>query len=410
MTWPASVRKFLLKKRTKIYQVVEKWANLFTTLPKKRIFTRFFGSRIVVSVQRNDKVHMKLSNYFEERPGTTTVIVTLFAAIPGFYQLYSSFKSRGFLSSFKVSDFYIPSLILVVAWLVLLTLFVLKRTRQTDEEKVFSPESRFYQDIREIMEHFLSQYEIHFDKIKFNKVATVNDLVRVCSKSFYPSHSDNDIKEKIIHARRHAYTQKYTAPRNDDEKIRVKDSYGNWVDYFHQLIESKGVSDIGQYDVIDVGFGNGNAYCLCEYFKKIKSLTIVDLSKDALDIAKKSFPNAVCVQNDAESLESINNSSVDIYLSFRTYQSTLFDRRAAVHEAFRVIRPGGIIVISIPKIYVAPDGEVIEGLSDPTKKITKKYLYEVVNRISSYIEMLGFKDITTWDESPYETYIYGKKQ
>lgn len=353
---------------------------------------------------------MKIFDFFDKRPGTATVIVTLFAAIPGFYQLYSSFKSGGLISNFNIADFYIPSLFLIVAWLVLLTFFVFKRRRQTYEEKIFSPESRFYQDIREIMEHFLSQYEIHFDKIKFNKVATVNDLIRVCSKSFYPSHGRDDIKERIVHARRYAYTQKYTALRNDDEKLSVKDPHGNWIDYFRQFLESKGISDIDQYDVLDVGFGNGHAYCLCDYFKKIKSLTIVDLSKDALDIAKKSFPNASCFQNDAENLESINNTSVDIYLSFRTYQSTLFDRRVAVHEAFRVIRPGGIIVVSIPKIYIAPDGEIKEGLSDPNKKITKKYLYEVVERISSYIEMLGFKNVSTWDRSPYETYIFGKKQ
>lgn len=353
---------------------------------------------------------MKIIDYFEEHPVTTSVIVTLFAAIPGFYQLYTSFKSDGFLSNIKISDFYIPIIVIVVAWLTLLTLFVIKRSRQTNEEKVFSPESRFYQDIREIMEHFLSQYEIHFGKVNFNKVATVNDLINVCARTFYPSHSSNDIKEKIIHARRHAYTQKYTAPRNDDEKLAAKSSYGNWIDHFSRFLESKGISDIGQYDVLDVGFGNGHAYCICDYFKKIKSLTIVDLSKDALDIAKKSFPSAVCVQNDAENLETIQNSSVDIYLSFRTYQSTLFDRRAAVHEAFRVIRPGGIVVISIPKIYVAPDGEIIEGLSDPNKIISKEYLYEVVDRISSYFEMLGFKDISAWNESPYETFIYGKKQ
>lgn len=352
---------------------------------------------------------MKPFDYFEAKPGTTTVIVTLFAAIPGFHQLYSDFTS-GTSPSFKLSDFFLPSMFLVVAWLLLLTFFVVKRTSQTHEEKVFSPESRFYQDIREIMEHFLSQYELHFDKVKFNKVATVNDLVRVCSKSLYPSQSQDEIRNRIIQARRHAYTQKYTSPRNDDEKLAVKGSLGNWVEFFRKFLASKSIDDIGQYDVLDVGFGNGHAYCLCDYFKSIKSLTIADLSKDALDIAKKSFPNARGVQNDAEHLESIANSSIDIYLSFRTYQSTLFDRRIAAHEAFRVLRPGGVIVISIPKIYVAPDGEIIEGLSDPNKKITKKYLYEVVDRISSYIEMLGFKEVSIWDGSPYEVFIYGKKQ
>lgn len=352
---------------------------------------------------------MKPFDYLEEKPGTATVLVTLFGAIPGFYQLYSAFTSGSSLS-FKLSDFFLPSLVLVIAWLLLLTFFVVKRTSQTQEKKVFSPESRFYQDIREIMEHFLSQYELHFDKVKFNKVATVNDLVRICSKSLYPSQCQEEMRNRIIQARRHAYTQKYTSPRNDDEKLAIKSSLGSWVDHFEQFLISKNISDIAQYDVLDVGFGNGHAYCICDYFKNIKSFTIVDLSKEAIDIAKKSFPNARGIQNDAEQLEAIENSSVDLYLSFRTYQSTLFDRRVAVHEAFRVLRPGGLIVVSIPKIYVTPDGKVIEGLSDPNKKITKKYLYEVVDRTSSYVEMLGFKEVSVWDESPYEVFIYGKKQ
>ena len=93
----------------------------------------------------------------------------------------------------------------------------------------------------------------------------------------------------------------------------------------------------------------------------------------------------------AEDLSNIKTSSVDLYLPFRTFQSTLVDRRAAVHEAYRVLRKGGVAIISIPILYLKENGEALQGLIPPDSYKPKiEYAKEIVKRIKEYMEIINF--------------------
>jgi len=161
-------------------------------------------------------------------------------------------------------------------------------------------------------------------------------------------------------------------------------------------------------DVLDVGIGNGHA---CKkLYQSLPSFKAVEISSKALQYAHGTYPQMISYENPAEDLKDIPNSSIDLYLSFRVYQSTLFDRRISLHEAYRVLRNGGIIIISIPIMYLKTNGDVLPGLLPPYANIPNmRFANDTVNRIRGYMKLLNFENVGINNKSPYEIYIYGQR-
>jgi ubiquinone/menaquinone biosynthesis C-methylase UbiE len=155
-----------------------------------------------------------------------------------------------------------------------------------------------------------------------------------------------------------------------------------------------------------VGIGNGlegeELYADCEH------LTAVDIGERSLREAKKRLPGLKIVRTPAEDLCGIPTASQDIYISLRTYQSTYFDRNAALREAYRVVRQGGIVLISIANGFLE-GGAVIQGLLKPGTPIVDPNLgFHIADQVRSRMSILGFVEIglrTNLDE----IYVYGTR-
>jgi ubiquinone/menaquinone biosynthesis C-methylase UbiE len=174
------------------------------------------------------------------------------------------------------------------------------------------------------------------------------------------------------------------------------------------LLKDLRVDDLNAIDVLDVGIGNGYADCLI--LEHLNRFIGVDTSAGALEYAKKKLPQMIGYVNDAEDLDAIANASVDVYLSFRTFQSSLFDRRAALHEAHRVLRKGGLIILSIPIMFLKDDGSVLSGLIPPGSfEPEMDYAKEIVGRVRHLLKTLNFKDVGMDDRSPFEVYVYAHR-
>jgi ubiquinone/menaquinone biosynthesis C-methylase UbiE len=112
----------------------------------------------------------------------------------------------------------------------------------------------------------------------------------------------------------------------------------------------------------------------------------------------------------AEDLIQIPNKSVDLYISLRTYQSTLFDRRSALHEAYRVLRNGGIILLSVPIMFLRQEGKVLAGLIPPdSSEPNMEYARQFVARIQAYLTILNFQEVKTDERSPFEIFISARR-
>jgi ubiquinone/menaquinone biosynthesis C-methylase UbiE len=329
----------------------------------------------------------------------------LLAAAAAFYLfiegVYFNSSDTGLIRGSIGGGVLVLSLVLFLLW------YRQHSALQRVAQKIYSPEDRYSEEMRDLMIANTSPHGIEFGNTQFNNVLTINDLIKVAKRESNRNIAHEIVEHVIIGARRAANTRKYAKRWDKDEKLRLRKEYGLWTDYLKEYLATKQITSLSTSDVIDVGFGNGYAYEMCAYFLTPKSFRVIDVSEEALALAQLKFPESQKIQNDAEDLVDIPDSDVDIYFSFRTYQSSLLDQRKAIHEAFRVIRPRGVILLSIPCRYVVDDKEVY-GLGDWKKRVTKRYLMEVVSRIKSYMEMLGFTDIDS-HESPYEIFIYGRK-
>jgi ubiquinone/menaquinone biosynthesis C-methylase UbiE len=282
------------------------------------------------------------------------------------------------------------------------------------QKKIISNDSKYcIQHIPDILKDMLHKNGVNIEYINFKDGLTLNDIEKFCKKVYYCNIDGSILHDRLKEARAIAFTNKYSEPSNEDEKLieleKINvDGIQSWEKYFYRVLKQLDINNINDLDVLDVGIGHG-ATCK-NLYKNIKSIKAVDISEKALSNAKYLIPHVEIYVNDAEDLISIPTSSIDLYLSFRTYQSTLFDKRDAIHEAYRVLRTGGICIISIPFMYLKSDGEVLQGLIPPgSKEISVEYAIDIAERIEKLLKTLNFKHTGISRVSPFEIYVYGKR-
>ena len=163
--------------------------------------------------------------------------------------------------------------------------------------------------------------------------------------------------------------------------------------------------------VLAVGVGNGLE--LPYLYEEVQELIAVDISQRMLTAAEERFSNAKYVCNTAENLVDIKASSVDSYVSLRTYQSSLFGIRDAFREAYRVLKPTGVFVVSIANGYVdVIDGkkQIVRGLQIPGTRtvVDRDTPFRIAKGILQLLEDYGFQDLD-FHEGQTDLYAAGVK-
>ncbi|MAT38948.1 MAG: hypothetical protein CL946_05020 [Ectothiorhodospiraceae bacterium] len=102
--------------------------------------------------------------------------------------------------------------------------------------------------------------------------------------------------------------------------------------------------------LLEVGCSYGQMTGLLS--KEFSHVTALDMSKPALDVVERKFKeygisNVDFVEDDAEVLASVEDGSYDRVYSFSAIRYCS-DVQAAVHQAYRALKNGGIAVIDFP--------------------------------------------------------------
>jgi len=267
-------------------------------------------------------------------------------------------------------------------------------------------ESSIYvsQKIPDIVRQELQKKSIDITAVKFSLDLTISDLERICC-ILYPDMDSKQIRKVVREARAIAFETKY-ADRTEKDDERFTD-IERWKEEFRDLLSDLGIQKFNKKRVINVGISN----CLEAegLFDKIEEFIGIDLSPKALEGAKGNCPKLKCIVNDAEDLHGIENGSQDVYISLRTYQSTLFDINAALFEAYRVLRPGGWIVISISNTFIDETKGILKGLLLPeSSEVDPDLPYRFISKIRERLKMLNFESIGM-RMGMVEDYIYGQR-
>jgi len=233
------------------------------------------------------------------------------------------------------------------------------------------------------------------------KLSTLADVIRYCHDEA-DKHGIKDVEfEKLI---RESLSVGY-----DDRYFSIDDVYekSQFLLAFKEIISNLNLANLKTQKVIVVGIGNG--YEGKMLYRDVEDISLIDIAPNSLNQAKEVLPQAKAYLEEASDLKSLISENYDVYISLRTYQSTYFDIISSLKEASRVLKPRGVIIISIACGYVDKNGSFIYGLFNPhTSVLEEDRPYFFVNIIKDYfskhgLEIVGIKEIST------EIFIYARK-
>ena len=266
-------------------------------------------------------------------------------------------------------------------------------------------ESRYVQkSVREMMAATLRDDAIDISSYLKSRDSTLRSLAKRC-QLLYPYLTTTEIRLKLKHARALAFQEKYSGITEEEDERFLQ--YRIWEEEFANLLLYIGIEDFKNIQAINIGIGNGNEHP--NFYNDFQSLIGVDISKNSLRLAHKRFPNMESIQVEAENLVGIPSVSQDLYISLRTYQSTLFDIEESLFEAYRVLRPKGFCTISIPYIFYVK-GEIMKGLIRPGSRdeLDIDLPYILADRVRRGLNRLDFDPVGV-RTGLFEIYVYGQR-
>lgn len=280
------------------------------------------------------------------------------------------------------------------------------------EKSELSPDNPYsqYNIVSTVAEGVKNQLGIDLTGIELGTSLCLADFESVCISRGANAERAHDVLSGI---REQYFTKKYVGYNYERD---LRGLLPNWATEIKDILARLAI-DLSSSTVLDVGIGNGLE--IPYLFTEVRKLIGVDVSSSMLDKAKHLFPSLELAHNPAENLSGITTSSVDAYISLRTFQSSLFDIPAAIREAQRVLKSNGIIVISIANGFVdLEDGrkKIVRGLLIPgipsvpgSRRIVDKTTPKrIADNVYQKLEELGFElgyriektDIYVWGRRP----------
>ena len=134
------------------------------------------------------------------------------------------------------------------------------------------------------------------------------------------------------------------------ERNSTDEIYGEHLNRYYfttQFVENK--------DVLDIACGSGYGSDLL-LKSGARSVIGVDISQEAIEYCKKQYDNIDFIQGDVKSIPLPDNS-VDVVVSFETIEHVDAEAQSGfMDEIKRVLKTGGLLVISTPNSLVYPKG------------------------------------------------------
>jgi len=269
------------------------------------------------------------------------------------------------------------------------------------------PSSSMYMALRvsEMILKKLKTANIDIDYLPSEHEYTLRDLsAYICGRGLV--HRERaELMPFLLEARAHAFDEKYSAYTYEEDARRIEE---RWKKEFPGIIMKRfRIYDWQKRTLLNVGIGNG--FEGVGLFDQCVNFTGVDIATESIKIAQSRLPKARLCLNAAEDMTDIPDSTQDIYVSLRTYQSSFFDIQEAVREAYRVLLPGGVFLASIANAYMEGNS-LIKGLMPHNSKfVDLDRAHDLINLVRHSLTKLRFEEVGV-HSGRAEEYVFGKKR
>ena len=251
------------------------------------------------------------------------------------------------------------------------------------------------------IEDYLAEHGISTNEIP-TTVSSKESLIDYLSSRGL-SDAEDLVKNAVFYAYDQKYYKYYSAERD------VHEYSDDWINDFGEILKKLDIDDkLNEMSIVNVG-SNDASQMEKLISDNYKEMYLVDVGLRSLLLAKKLYPDAKIMHTDADTLEDIPDNSIDLYLSFRTFNSSIFNMKKATSELNRVLSDNGRVILSIPNGYVDANGNFTYGLIPPNgNSIDECYPFKILEKILYHLSRVGFKDIGIIN-SFYEIYIYTRR-
>ncbi len=200
-------------------------------------------------------------------------------------------------------------------------------------------------------------------------------------------------------AREYAFDFKYG---NYNYQIDLRSKYKNWHSEIWNILQRFEFDKNKKETINVIGIASNCGQELKEIFSKDDKnnyhLEVLDLSEQAIKKGKKLYKDIIFTKGDMEE-SPLQHLNYDIYLNLRSIHSSGVDYKLALADCYRILKPGGIAIISVSNGYLTPKKPnskelfEIQGLYDNrTESFSKHRPPEFARKIWSKLVDYGFKN------------------
>lgn len=257
--------------------------------------------------------------------------------------------------------------------------------------------------ISQTMCELLQRRGLDIDELPSEWDITIEDIINCCLSAPYAAEL-SDLPGMVRYARATAFDKKYLEYSYENDSRGLSDQ---WRQDVREVLTLMRADDYTLRHVLNVGIGNGLEGD--KLFDQVEKLTIVDIAPNSLERAQKRLPLARAIVTEAENLSFLPTGSQDIYVSLRTYQSSYCDMSRAVREAYRVVRQGGVVLISIANGFIGEGSALIPGLLIPHSNVVDRDRpFLLAERVRQQLSRLRFEEIGVRTGFA-EIYVFGRR-
>lgn len=279
--------------------------------------------------------------------------------------------------------------------------------RVPEAEKSELSSDNFYSQISikaNVVQGLRNKLGIDLGDIDFGRSLLMLDFEALCVAR---GAERKEVQRVLDEIREESFTAKYEAYSYEND---LRGLIPNWAEEVNDILDRFSIN-LKTSVVLDVGVGNGLEIPVL--FGGTQDLIALDVSRSMLDEAKRRNPKIKTIRSPAEDMKDVGTESVDLYISLRTYQSSLFDMQAALREAHRVLKRHGLFIISIANGFVDWEDNrkrVVRGLLIPGSRriVDKATPRKLADQVVEKLLDLGFESVG-YSSARTDIYVWGLK-